>query len=181
MNRLIWNALTVSPLVWALAGCASDGAGPVRTRSYTSGSSASGTYRTASANPVSAQNRDARAEEEAILVRERAGDSRYDITREQIGEHVKNGSAVIIDARSPEQFAKGHVRGAVNLPAGQIDDYIGNVLDSVGTDQLVVIYCGGQWCDSGDMVYERLAQHGFTNMKVYKPGWMLLASAGYAQ
>src|SRR5262249_46606355 len=40
-----------------------------------------------------------------------------DVTIEQLREYVRSGSAVIVDARSPDQFAAGHVRGAMNIPS----------------------------------------------------------------
>lgn len=102
---------------------------------------------------------------------------RHDITLEQLSEHIRNGTAVVMDARSPEQFANGHLRGAMNVPAGQIASLMPTVEQTVGADQLIIIYCYGPACESGDMVYEYLASHGFTNMRVYSPGWLALASA----
>lgn len=34
--------------------------------------------------------------------------------------------AVVIDVRSPGEFASGHLRGAVNIPAGELPDRIGH-------------------------------------------------------
>ncbi|MBX3394281.1 MAG: rhodanese-like domain-containing protein [Phycisphaerae bacterium] len=104
-------------------------------------------------------------------------DVRHDISLEEIRLHVQDMSAVLIDARSPEDFAKGHVRGAINFPAGRMDEYLPEVSRNVPPEQLVIIYCSGASCESGDMVYEYLKQLGYRNMRVYKPGWQLLASA----
>jgi rhodanese-related sulfurtransferase len=84
---------------------------------------------------------------------------------------------VIIDARGPADFALGHIRGALNMPAGQKEAYMAQISQSVAPDQFIVIYCNGPHCGSGDMVYDYLVPQGFSNMRVFKPGWEALASA----
>jgi len=103
-------------------------------------------------------------------------DPRYNITLDEIRECVRNDEAVIIDARGPADFERGHVRGAFNMPAGQKEAYMEQLNQIVTPDQLVIIYCNGPHCDSGDMVYEFLLPQGFTNMRVFKPGWEAIAS-----
>ena len=44
---------------------------------------------------------------------------------------------VIVDVREPEEFAAGHVSGAVNLPLGQI---MGGKFD-VAKDSEIIVYC----------------------------------------
>jgi rhodanese-related sulfurtransferase len=104
-------------------------------------------------------------------------DPRYGITLDEIREHVRNQTAVVIDARGPGDFERGHVRGAFNMPAGQKEAYMVQLSQSVAPGQFIIIYCNGPYCDSGDMVYEYLVPQGFTNMRVFKPGWEAIASA----
>jgi len=104
-------------------------------------------------------------------------DPHYDITLDEIREHVRNQTAVFIDARGPADFAAAHVRGAFNMPAGRKESYVGQLRQRVAPGQLIIIYCNGPHCDSGDMLYEYLASQGFTNMRVFKPGWAGMASA----
>jgi rhodanese-related sulfurtransferase len=101
---------------------------------------------------------------------------RHDITLDEFREHVRNKTAVIIDARGTADFAKAHVRGALNVPAGRKEAYWGPIREAVAPDQLIIIYCNGPLCDSGDMVYEYAASQGFTNMRVFKPGWETLST-----
>ena len=45
---------------------------------------------------------------------------------------------LILDVRSPEEFAEEHLAGAVNVPQGEVEGR----LDEVGpTDRRVVVYC----------------------------------------
>ena len=104
-------------------------------------------------------------------------ETRYDVTLDEIRELVRNGDAVIIDARWPADFARGHVRGAFNMPAGGEEAYMLQIGKSVTPNKLIIIYCNGPRCRSSDMVYAYLAPRGYTNMRVFKPGWDAMASA----
>jgi rhodanese-related sulfurtransferase len=103
-------------------------------------------------------------------------DARHDINLEQIRQHVENRTAVLIDARSPENYANGHIRGAINLPAGTMHASFPKFKQDVAPDQFIIIYCASSTCGAGDMVYDYLATQGYTNMRVYKPGWQRLSS-----
>lgn len=48
--------------------------------------------------------------------------------------------AVIIDVRTPEEFAGGHVAGALNIPYEQIASGIRTV-KGLGKDQPILLYC----------------------------------------
>lgn len=102
--------------------------------------------------------------------------SRYDITVDQIREHVRNRTAVIIDAREPGDYSRGHVRGAINLPADEKESYLPKFSQDVATNQLIIIYCSGSLCPASDKVYDYATSQGFTNMRVFKPGWGKLSS-----
>jgi rhodanese-related sulfurtransferase len=99
----------------------------------------------------------------------------FDITLDQIRQHVRNNSAVFIDARGTRDFARGHVRGAINMPAGQQAAYMEQIKQSVAPDNFIIIYCSSSHCDSGEMLYEYLTSHGYSNMRVFKPGWEVLS------
>ncbi len=56
------------------------------------------------------------------------------------GEYVSNISPathILIDVRTPAEFAGGHIAGAINIP---VDDLAAR-LDSVPRDRPVVVYC----------------------------------------
>ncbi|ALO40797.1 rhodanese-like domain-containing protein [Pseudoalteromonas phenolica] len=64
----------------------------------------------------------------------------------------------IIDVRSPEEFAAGHVKGAINIPFNQIDQHQ-DLLNTLKENTLVV------YCRSGRRagIFERaLSKDGFT-------------------
>ncbi|KVX70201.1 rhodanese-like domain-containing protein [Burkholderia stagnalis] len=64
---------------------------------------------------------------------------------------------VLLDVRSPAQYAAGHVPGARNLPhrkivAGKLADY--------PADMLFVVYCAGPHCNGAARAAIRLARLG---------------------
>lgn len=98
---------------------------------------------------------------------------------EEFRQHVENKSAIIIDARAPDRFAEGHVRGAINIPLSQKEAYTEQFLRGVDPNQPILIYCGNESCPASDNLYEYLLTQGFTNIRVYKPGWAVLGSTKY--
>ncbi len=64
---------------------------------------------------------------------------------------------VLLDVRSPERFAEGHVAGAINLPHGRLTER--NVA-RYSPDTLFVVYCAGPHCNGADKAAIRLARLG---------------------
>src|SRR5438105_2972493 len=44
--------------------------------------------------------------------------SGHEMTLDEFRNHMRNQAVVIVDARSPQSFRRGHARGALNVPAG---------------------------------------------------------------
>lgn len=64
---------------------------------------------------------------------------------------------VLVDARSPERFAEGHVPGAVNIPHGKI---IESRLARWPDATLFVVYCAGPHCNGAARAAVKLARLG---------------------
>jgi rhodanese-related sulfurtransferase len=61
---------------------------------------------------------------------------------------------VLLDVRSPSDFAAGHVPGATNLPHRTINE---RSLATYAPDTLFVVYCSGPHCNGADRAAHRLA------------------------
>ena len=78
---------------------------------------------------------------------------------------LRAAGAVVVDARDPQEFATGHLRGAVNVPAdGRFAEQAGTVLDPA--DELVVIAPQ----DREEEVVTRLARIGLDRAAGYLAG-----------
>ncbi|WP_374566732.1 rhodanese-like domain-containing protein [Ideonella sp.] len=64
---------------------------------------------------------------------------------------------VLLDVRSPELYARGHVPGAINLPHGKI---VESRLASYPADTIFITYCAGPHCNGGHRGAIRLAKLG---------------------
>jgi rhodanese-related sulfurtransferase len=64
---------------------------------------------------------------------------------------------VLVDVRSPELFARGHVPGAINIPHAKI---IESRLTQYPADTVFVVYCAGPHCNGGHRGAIRFAQLG---------------------
>lgn len=68
-----------------------------------------------------------------------------------------NTSFVLLDVRSPELYAVGHVREAINLPHGRINE---RNLATYPSDTVFVVYCAGPHCNGADKAALRLSRLG---------------------
>ncbi|WP_408952490.1 rhodanese-like domain-containing protein [Lysobacter sp. Hz 25] len=64
---------------------------------------------------------------------------------------------VLIDARSPTLYAKGHLPGAISLPHRKI---IASKMSAYPPSTLFVVYCAGPHCNGAARAAVRLAQLG---------------------
>ena len=75
-----------------------------------------------------------------------------------VHESLKQGADfVLLDVRSPELFARGHVPGAINLPHAKITAH---ALRQWPEDALFVVYCAGPHCNGADKAAVRLSRLG---------------------
>lgn len=64
------------------------------------------------------------------------------LSREQLLERVRSGTAVVIDVRPAEEYASGHIPGAVSVPIDELEARLAELPDQTE----VVAYCRGANC-----------------------------------
>jgi len=69
-------------------------------------------------------------------------DSLEPIPRDELIERVRDDLVTVLDVRPPEEYAAGHVSGAINIPLSELEQR----LDEIGKDREVVAYCRGPHC-----------------------------------
>ena len=69
----------------------------------------------------------------------------------------REAGVVVLDVRSPQLYAAGHVPGAQNLPTGRI---VERNLEAYPRDTVFVVYCNRPHCNGADRAALRLAQLG---------------------
>ncbi|MBI1389645.1 MAG: hypothetical protein GC154_14500 [bacterium] len=93
------------------------------------------------------------------------------VTGAEVLEFVNQGAAIIIDARPAEDYALGHIPGAINLPFNEFDAYFEELGPSLPKDFPIVVYCGGGNCDDSHEVLYQLQARNFQDLSIYTEGW----------
>jgi len=81
----------------------------------------------------------------------------------------------LIDVREDNEWAKGHLPGAIHLSKGIIERDIENAIPGRATP--IVLYCGGGFRSA--MVADNLQQMGYTNVVSMDGGWRGWNDAGF--
>jgi rhodanese-related sulfurtransferase/DNA-binding transcriptional ArsR family regulator len=79
------------------------------------------------------------------------------VPAEDLLERVRDGLVTVLDVRPPEEYAQGHVAGALNVPLDRLQER----LKDLPTDREVVAYCRGPWCVLSFEAVARLREAGF--------------------
>ena len=101
------------------------------------------------------------------------------VTVAEVMEHINNGTAIIIDARDPNEYEAGHIPGSLNLPETQFMDVFQELGDSLPREIPLIVYCQGGDCDQSHAVLERLKDFGFELLLLYPEGWNEWKETGY--
>lgn len=76
---------------------------------------------------------------------------------------TENSDCVILDVRTQEEFAEGHIEGAVLIPDYEIEAKAESVLTD--KEQLILVYCrSGR---RSKIASEKLVNMGYTNVKEF--------------
>jgi hypothetical protein len=57
-----------------------------------------------------------------------------------------DNEVVFLDARTPAEYEKGHIQGAVNLPWHEVDNYFETVIMTLDPEAMFITYCDGEAC-----------------------------------
>jgi rhodanese-related sulfurtransferase len=86
---------------------------------------------------------------------------------------------IFLDARKPDDYADGHIAGAINFYDEDFDELASRILPALDPKKNYVIYCNGTTCDLSHHLAERLSQQGYNNLKVFFNGWSEWKKAAY--
>ena len=85
-----------------------------------------------------------------------------------------NEPLLLIDTREDNEFATGHVKGAMHLGKGIIERDIETKVPDKNT--IMVLYCGGGFRSA--LVADNLQKMGYTNAISLDGGWRALKESG---
>ncbi len=80
------------------------------------------------------------------------------------------GKALFLDARGAQDFEKGHIKNAINIPYQELDRYKDS-LETLPRDVLLIVYCDGVACTLSKDLALALIMIGYDNVRVLVNGW----------
>ena len=120
------------------------------------------------------------------------GQGQYIIKAKEVNVVLNQENTVLVDMQNSEDYAKGHVEGAVNIarkdimidipvenmlaPKGKIEELLGS--KGISNETMIVIYDNTNNMDSARFWWT-LKVYGHENMKVVSGGLSALKSAGF--
>lgn len=85
-------------------------------------------------------------------------DSLEAVSRSELVERISAGLVTVLDVRPRDEFALGHLPGALNIPLAELERRLGEL----SPDREVVAYCRGPYCVLSFEAVAALRLRGFT-------------------
>nr|CAD6609969.1 ArsR family transcriptional regulator [Rhizobium sp. TCK] len=101
------------------------------------------------------------------------------VSRAELAARRADGQVTVIDVRPPDEYALGHLPGAINVPLSDLEDRAADF----HSGQEIVAYCRGPWCVMSFEAVAKLRQIGFSARRLEDglPEWRAAGLAVEAQ
>jgi rhodanese-related sulfurtransferase len=100
------------------------------------------------------------------------------ITLSEAMMEFQSSNTIFLDARLEFDYRQGHIKGAVNLPYEEFDEFYPKVAPKIAKDKIIVAYCDGTECESSLLLARVLREEGYQHLKVFFGGWAEWEKAG---
>lgn len=84
-------------------------------------------------------------------------DNMEPVSHEDLLDRTRDGLVTVLDVRPKDEFALGHLPGAVNIPLEELE----NRLSEIDNTQEVIAYCRGPYCVMSFEAVSALREKGF--------------------
>lgn len=90
---------------------------------------------------------------------------------DEVLTRARKGEVVILDVRPSEEYASGHLKGALNLTIEELEKRLADL----PKDKTIVAYCRGAFCILSFDAVKTLRERGYDARRVADgiPGWLL--------
>jgi rhodanese-related sulfurtransferase len=98
-----------------------------------------------------------------------ARDQLEPVTRDELLARADDGSILVLDVRPPEEYAAGHIPGAISIPLAELEPRLADL--PPGAE--IVAYCRGPYCVLAPQALGLLHRYGFTARRLQDglPEW----------
>ena len=101
-----------------------------------------------------------------LLIRSNAVKGGKKITPQDLVSLTNQDAAKLIDLRSPNEFADGHITGSINIPYADIEDRLHEVKLQGGKSLVLICDSGSQSANAGEV----LNKSGYQNTVILSGG-----------
>jgi rhodanese-related sulfurtransferase len=106
------------------------------------------------------------------------------VNRDELMRRVRQGEVIVLDVRPSEEYAAGHIPGAVSVPISELKAR----LKELPKGKEIVAYCRGPYCIMSIDAVELLRKRGYRAVRMEQGvldwrarGWRIEAGAGKAK
>lgn len=92
------------------------------------------------------------------------------VTLAQLRRLLEENRGILIDARNHEDYVEGHIGGARNVPALEIEKHFAELV-AMPRDTVVLLYCNNAECHLAEMLSDFLRELEFKKIYIYEDGW----------
>ncbi|MCU7920264.1 MAG: metalloregulator ArsR/SmtB family transcription factor [Candidatus Thiodiazotropha sp. (ex Epidulcina cf. delphinae)] len=98
-------------------------------------------------------------------------DSLEPVPAGELLERAREGLVTVLDVRPAEEYASGHLPGAINIPLGELEKQ----LDTLDPEHEIIAYCRGPHCVLAFDAVSKLRENGLTARRLDGglPEWKL--------
>lgn len=89
------------------------------------------------------------------------------------------GAIVFVDAREPDEYAEGHIPGAISMPYDEVSGEPERLENLQAEGKAIAVYCGGGACELSLNLAWDLIYAGQKKVLVYMGGFPEWVAAGY--
>ena len=101
-----------------------------------------------------------------LLIRSNAVKGGKKITPQDLVSLTNQDAAKLIDLRSPNEFADGHITGSINIPYADIEDRLHEIKLQEGKSLVLICDSGSQSANAGEI----LNKSGYKNTAILSGG-----------
>jgi len=93
------------------------------------------------------------------------------VTPDELARRMTNGEVVVLDVRPEQEYAAGHIAGALSIPVRDLGDQLADL----SRLKQYVAYCRGPYCVYADEAVALLRKNGFKAQRLTEgyPEWWL--------
>ncbi len=90
-------------------------------------------------------------------------------TGDEVLQALRAQDAVLIDARTAEEYARDHIQGALSVPYSEREQSLATLVQTIPGSTLIIVYCD-EGCDSAPRLASWLQGEGWRRAAVFRGG-----------